>query len=112
MEYGMYYLELVTPYESILRRMNKVLASGRTKYQEYFIFDTGAFGKVLVLDKDVQSTERDEYIYHETLVHPAMLAHPRAQRSVYRGGWGRGPLCGRCCKHPTVERAVHGGHRR
>ncbi|MCS7058528.1 MAG: polyamine aminopropyltransferase [Meiothermus sp.] len=105
MEYGMYYLELVTPYESIMRRMNKVLASGRTKYQEYFIFDTGAFGKVLVLDKDVQSTERDEYIYHETLVHPVMLAHPRP-RSVFVVGGGEGATLREVLKHPTVERVV------
>ena len=76
MEYGMYFLEQVTPYEAISRRMEKVLASGRTRFQDYFIFQTQAFGKVLVLDKDVQSAERDEYVYHETLVHPAMLAHP------------------------------------
>ena len=86
MEYGMYYLEQVTPYEAIARRMNKVLASGRTRFQDYFIFETGAFGKVLVLDKDVQSTEKDEYIYHETLVHPAMLAHPEPKSVFIVGG--------------------------
>ncbi|RDI96448.1 polyamine aminopropyltransferase [Meiothermus sp. QL-1] len=105
MDYGMYYLERVTPYESILRRMERVLASGRTRYQDYFIFETRAFGKVLVLDKDVQSTERDEYIYHETLVHPALLAHPKP-RSVFIVGGGEGATLREVLKHPTVERAV------
>lgn len=105
MEYGMYYLEQVTPYEAIYRRMDKVLAAGRTRFQDYFIFQTGAFGKVLVLDKDVQSTEHDEYIYHETLVHPAMLAHPNP-RSVFIVGGGEGATLREVLSHPTVEKAV------
>jgi spermidine synthase len=105
MEYGMYYLEQVTPYEAIYRRMDRVLAAGRTKFQDYFIFQTGGFGKVLVLDKDVQSTERDEYIYHETLVHPAMLAHPNP-RSVFIVGGGEGATLREVLRHPSVEKAV------
>lgn len=105
MEYGMHYLEQVTPYEAIFRRMEKVLAAGRTRFQDYFIFQTGAFGKVLVLDKDVQSTEHDEYIYHDTLVHPAMLAHPNP-RSVFIVGGGEGATLREVLRHPSVERAV------
>ncbi|AGK06233.1 spermine synthase [Meiothermus ruber DSM 1279] len=101
----MYFLEQVTPYEALYRRMNKVLAAGRTKFQDYFIFQTGAFGKVLVLDKDVQSTERDEYIYHETLVHPAMLAHP-SPRTVFIVGGGEGATLREVLRHPSVEKAV------
>jgi spermidine synthase len=104
MEYGMYYLEQVTPYEAIYRRMEKVLAAGKTRFQDYFIFQTGAFGKVLVLDKDVQSTEHDEFIYHETLVHPAMLAHPNP-KSVFIVGGGEGATLREVLRHP-VEKAV------
>jgi spermidine synthase len=68
MDYGMHFFEHITPYETMVRRMERVIASGRTQYQDYFLFETKGFGKVLVLDKDVQSTEKDEYIYHETLV--------------------------------------------
>ncbi|MBF6594417.1 MAG: fused MFS/spermidine synthase [Thermaceae bacterium] len=105
MEYGMHYLEQVTPYEAIFRRMDAVLAAGKTQFQDYFIFQTGAFGKVLVLDKDVQSTERDEYIYHETLVHPAMLMHPEP-RSVFIVGGGEGATLREVLRHPSVERAA------
>lgn len=105
MEYGMYYLEQVTPYEAIYRRMDKVIAAGRSKFQDYFIFQSSGFGKVLVLDKDVQSTERDEYIYHETLVHPAMLAHPKP-RSVFIVGGGEGATLREVLRHPSVEKAV------
>lgn len=105
MDYGMYFFEHITPYETMVRRMERVIASGRTQYQDYFLFESKGFGKVLVLDKDVQSTERDEYIYHETLVHPAMLAHPEPKSVLIIGG-GEGATLREVLKHPTVERAV------
>lgn len=105
MDYGMYFFEHITPYETMVRRMERVIASGRTKYQDYFLFETKGFGKVLVLDKDVQSTERDEYVYHETLVHPAMLSHPEPRTVLIVGG-GEGATLREVLKHPTVERAV------
>jgi spermidine synthase len=105
MDYGMYFFEHITPYETMVRRMERVIASGRTQYQDYFLFETKGFGKVLVLDKDVQSTEKDEYIYHETLVHPAMLAHPDPRRVLIVGG-GEGATLREVLKHPSVERAV------
>ncbi len=105
MDYGMHYLEQVTPWEALMRRMDRVLASGRTRFQDYFIFQTGAFGKVLVLDKDCQSTERDEFIYHETLVHPAMLHHPSPKRVMIVGG-GEGATLREVLQHKTVTQAV------
>lgn len=105
MDRGMYFLEQVTPHESIHRRMQRVVAAGRTRFQDFVIFDSGGFGRTLVLDKDVQSTERDEYVYHETLVHPAMLFHP-APRDVLIVGGGEGASLREVLRHPGVRRAV------
>ncbi|GLV46995.1 polyamine aminopropyltransferase [Thermus sp. LT1-2-5] len=105
MDYGMYFFEHITPFETMVRRMERVIASGRTRYQDYFLFESKGFGKVLVLDKDVQSTEKDEYIYHETLVHPAMLSHPEPKTVLIVGG-GEGATLREVLKHPTVEKAV------
>lgn len=44
------------------------------------VIETAPFGKTLVLDGKTQSAQLDEFIYHETLVHPAMLAHPNPKR--------------------------------
>lgn len=44
------------------------------------VVETAPFGKTLVLDGKTQSAQLDEFIYHETLVHPAMLAHPDPKR--------------------------------
>ncbi len=105
MGYGLHFLEHLTPEESLLRRAGRVLAQGRTPYQSYLLFETRGFGKVLMLDAEVQSAERDEYIYHEALVHPAMLAHP-APASVLVVGGGEGATLREVLKHPTVRRAV------
>ncbi|MBB6097682.1 spermidine synthase [Deinobacterium chartae] len=105
MKFGSYFLEEITPFESMLRRMDEVLEKRTTKFQELTLFRSGGFGKVLVLDKDVQSTERDEHVYHDTLVHPALLAHPNPKRVFIVGG-GEGATLREALRHPTVEKVV------
>lgn len=105
MRFGTYFLEEITPYESMLHRAERVLLQRTTRYQELTLFQTPGFGKVLVLDKDVQSTERDEHVYHDTLVHPAMLAHPEPRKVLVVGG-GEGATLREVLRHPSVERCV------
>ena len=77
----------------------------RTKYQQVEIADTKLFGRILILDGKIQSSEYDEYIYHEALVHPAMLMCP-APRSVLVIGGGEGATLREVFRHPAVERLV------
>jgi spermidine synthase len=49
------------------------LQNYETKYQKMDIYELGSFGKALILDNLIQSALNDEYIYHESLVHPAMV---------------------------------------
>ena len=58
-----------------------------------------------MLDGKTQSTTFDEHIYHEALVHPAMLMHPNP-RSVFIGGGGEGATLREALSHPSVERAT------
>ena len=74
----------------------------KSKYQEILILETPEFGRMLVLDGLVQTTERDEFIYHEMLVHPAMLAHPEPKRVLVIGG-GDGGSVREALKYPSVE---------
>ncbi len=74
----------------------------KSKYQEILILETPEFGKMLVLDGLVQTTERDEFIYHEMLVHPGLLAHPNPERVLVIGG-GDGGSVREALKHPTVK---------
>ncbi len=77
----------------------------RSRYQEIMVVRLRGFGKTLVLDGLIQSSEVDEYIYHEALVHPAMLLHPGPRRVLILGG-GEGATLREALKHPSVKEAV------
>lgn len=79
--------------------------SGRTKFQSIEIIETGSFGKCLVLDGKIQSSEVDEFVYHEALVQPAMLAHPCPEK-VFIAGGGEGATLREVLSHKTVKSAV------
>ena len=86
-------------------KVRQVLYSGRTAYQMVDVVDSDVYGLSLILDGKTQSTERDEHIYHEALVHPAMLMH-RSPRSVFIGGGGEGGTLREVLAHRSVERVV------
>lgn len=81
----------------------EVVVSRRTRFQRVEILDTVAFGRALFLDGLPQSAEADEFIYHEALVHPAMVCHPRPQ-SVFIGGGADGGALREVLRHPELER--------
>ena len=85
--------------------IERELVSKRTRFQALAICDTRTFGRALFLDDKIQSAESDEHIYHETLVHPALIAHP-GPKSVYIAGGGEGATLREVLRHPSVERAV------
>jgi spermidine synthase len=88
-----------------LHRLDEVLYTGRTKYQSAQIVRSRNLGICLVLDNKIQSSERDEFIYHEALVQPAMIAHPNPE-SVFIAGGGEGATLREALRHKTVKRAV------
>ncbi len=88
-----------------VHRINEVLYRGQSKFQTIGIIRTGSFGKCLVLDGRIQSSELDEFVYHEALVQPAMLAHPQPER-VFIAGGGEGATLREILRHRSVTRAV------
>ena len=82
--------EYQTPHDVYAHGISRVLAHHHTAYQEMMVVDTGSYGKGLVLDGKWQSAVADEFLYHEALVHPAMilhaLHHAPAQRVLILGG--------------------------
>jgi len=88
-----------------LHRIEEVLYSGKTKFQSIEIIRTGSFGKCLVLDGKIQSSEVDEFIYHEALVQPALISHPRPE-TVFIAGGGEGATLREVLSHKTVQKAV------
>lgn len=85
-------------------RVAKVLHREKTAHQELMIFENPHFGRVLALDGIVQTTEGDEFAYHEMLVHVPILAHGNARRVAIVGG-GDGGALEEALKH-DVERVV------
>ena len=95
----------ISPDLTVMHSIREKIYSGRTKFQSVDIIKTGGFGTCLILDGKIQSSESDEFIYHEALVHPAMLAHPRPER-VFIAGGGEGATLREVLKHKTVKSAV------
>lgn len=97
--------EHITPWDFYAHGVTRVLAYRRTRFQEMYIVETGAYGKALVLDGKWQSCTGDEFLYHEPLVHPAMLLHG-SPRSVLILGGGEGATAREVLRWKTVERAA------
>lgn len=85
-------------------KISKILHREKTAYQDLTIFENPCFGRVLALDGIVQTTEGDEFAYHEMLVHVPILAHGDARRVAIVGG-GDGGALEEVLKH-DVERAA------
>lgn len=102
---GKWFLETVFPDLAIMLQVREVLHSGQTAYQHVEVLESRVFGRSLVLDGKTQSTERDEHLYHEALVHPAMLMHSKP-RTVFIGGGGEGGTLREVLAHRSVERVV------
>ena len=99
---GKWYLETIFPDLAMMLQVRQVVYSGETAYQKVEVLESMTFGRSLVLDGKTQSTERDEHIYHEALVHPAMLLHP-GPRTVFIGGGGEGSTLREVLAHKSVD---------
>ncbi|MCR3923554.1 MAG: polyamine aminopropyltransferase, partial [Firmicutes bacterium] len=93
------------PTQAHMHGVEQFIYSGKTKYQIVEIMDTDFYGRCLVLDGKIQSSEYDEYIYHETLIQPAMTIHP-APKNVMIVGGGEGAVLREILRHPTIEQIV------
>src|SRR5258705_11855966 len=86
-----WFFETTTPVEGHMHAIARTIVTRQTKFQFMEIMDTHSYGKCLVLDGRIQSSQADEFIYHETLVQPGLLAHPRPQKAMVIGGGGATP---------------------
>jgi len=91
--------------DSVERRIENIIAKGKTPFQEYLFFESKMHGVCISLDGDIQSCESDEHMYHEALVHPAMLAHSNPKTVLIMGG-GEGATAREVLAHKSVEKVV------
>jgi spermidine synthase len=95
--------EFQTATSGIFLKAGKVLYDRRSAFQKIEIIENRDYGRVLFLDGLLQTTDKDEFYYHEMLVHPALSSHPAPRRVLIIGG-GDGGTLREVLKHP-VERA-------
>jgi len=82
--------------------VDKVYFENKTDHQHLIIFENAKFGRVMALDGIIQTTEADEFIYHEMLSHVPLLTHGNVKRVLIIGG-GDGGILRETCKHTSVE---------
>ncbi|MBM4054260.1 MAG: polyamine aminopropyltransferase [Planctomycetes bacterium] len=92
-------------YELHKLAFKNILYQAESKHQKIIIVDTHSFGRCLILDNEFQSSEADEYIYHESLVQPSLIMHSEAQNVLIIGG-GEGATLRETLRHQSVKKAV------
>lgn len=88
-----------------LRHTGEVLFDVRSPFQKVRVLQSVAYGKMLAIDNMVMCTERDEFHYHEMLVHPALQSHPSPKDVLIIGG-GDGGTLREVLRYPQVQKAT------
>src|SRR3989441_4366049 len=95
-------VDLVGPGVAQAMQVDAILYDGRSAFQRIQVAASRLFGRMLVLDDAIQTTERDEYTYHEMLVHLPLVTHPAPRRALIIGG-GDGGALEESLKHPPPD---------
>lgn len=86
-------------------RISECVHSERSDFQNIAVYETAKFGRLLVIDGYVMLSDRDNFFYHEMLVHPALFTHAAPKRIAIVGGGDCGSLT-EVLRHPEVTSAV------
>ncbi|MGB9678567.1 MAG: polyamine aminopropyltransferase [Thermoanaerobacteraceae bacterium] len=86
-------------------RVKETLHVEKTQYQDLAILDTYQLGRVLTLDNVLQTTEKDEFVYHEMITHIPLFTHKNPKKVLIVGG-GDGGAVKEILKHDSVEKVV------
>ncbi|HYD30105.1 MAG TPA: polyamine aminopropyltransferase [Azospirillaceae bacterium] len=86
-------------------RLGEIVYRTGTGLQELVIFENPVLGRVLALDGIIQTSEADEFIYHEMLTHVPILAHGDVRRVLIIGG-GDGGMLRRVLEHRRIEKVT------
>lgn len=99
----LWFSEMHTDNVKLSIRINKQLYSGQSDFQRIDVFESYDLGKVLVLDGFLMFTEKDEFIYHEMMVHVPMAVHPDVKKVLVIGA-GDGGVIRELSGYKNIER--------
>ncbi|XP_073292923.1 spermine synthase-like isoform X1 [Primulina huaijiensis] len=97
-----YFNNPMWPGEAHSLKVEKILFQEKSKYQEILVFESSAYGRVLVLDGILQLTEKDECAYQEMIAH-LPLCSIESPKNVLVVGGGDGGVLREICRHSSVE---------
>jgi spermidine synthase len=100
--WNLWFSELHKGHVGMTYKVKDILYSGRSRFQRIDVLDTFEYGRMLVLYGSVMFTEKDEFVYHEMLVHVPCWAHGSARSALVVGG-GDGLSLRELLKHPAIE---------
>jgi spermidine synthase len=98
----LWYSEYYTPSARFSIKVKHQLHFEKSDFQTIAVFDSEDFGRFLTLDGVMMLTERDEFIYHEMITHPAMAVNPHIRRVLVIGA-GDGGVLRELSKYPLIE---------
>ena len=101
-EMELWYKEEHSPNVKFSIKVDKHLYSHTSRFQRIDIMESNEFGRFLTLDSSMMLTEKDEFIYHEMMVHVAMAIHPNVKRVLVIGG-GDGGVVRELTKYPSID---------
>lgn len=100
-----YLAERLTPDFGFYLREGELLARVQSQWQHIEVFDNALFGRVMRIDGCFMTSERDEFFYHEPMVHLPAIAHGGPRSALVVGG-GDGGAVEELLKHPGMQRVV------
>ena len=86
-------------------KVSEKLLDVQSPYQHLEVYATETYGNLMVLDGCVMLTDRDNFLYHEMIAHPALFTHQDPKRVVIIGGGDCGTLK-EVLRHPGVEKVT------
>lgn len=98
----LWFSEHHTPNVKLSIRVDRQLYAGQSEFQRIDVFESPEFGRFLTLDGYMMLTEKDEFIYHEMIVHVPMAVHPNIKKVLVIGA-GDGGVIRELTRYNHVE---------
>ena len=102
----LWFTEYQTKNMALSCRVSRTLHQEKTPFQNLAVIETEQFGRMLVLDNVIQTTVKDEFVYHEMITHVALNTHAAPKKVLVIGG-GDGGAVREIVKHQSIEKVVH-----
>lgn len=91
-----------TPHLHLSAEVDKIMYSGQSDFQKIEVAHSLQYGNMLVLDGVFQTSEKEEFVYHEMMAHVPLFLHPNPERVLIIGG-GDGGVARECVRHDAVK---------